>query len=305
MRSFVNHALPLAALTLLSGCTLLGADSPAPAPPLPTSGPGADYPVVVGEPFTIGTVTYEPSEALNYDAVGYASISADVDSGISAAHKTLPLPSYAEVTDLQTGRTILVRVETRGPMVNDRLIALSAAAADQLGIAATTPVRVRRVNPPEQERALLRQGEEAPLRIETPAPLRAVLKRKLEVQEPLLTASVPANSPIVSQDPDLGLKNVNAPQPEPDSQPEQITQPNSAPAPVSQPAAGEYVVQVAAFSTEARAENAARAIGGSVIRLGRYWQVRIGPFATRGDAQAGLEKARANGYSDARIQRTE
>ena len=51
---------------------------------------------------------------------------------ISAAHKTLPLPSYVEVTALDTGRTILVRVNDRGPMANDRLIDLSQATARKI-----------------------------------------------------------------------------------------------------------------------------------------------------------------------------
>src|SRR3546814_14674210 len=84
--------------------------------------------------------------------------SSDVCS--SDLHKTLPLPSYVEVTALDTGRTILVRVNDRGPMVTDRLIGLSLGAAEQLGIAdGVTAVRVRRTNPPAAERRLLRAGE--------------------------------------------------------------------------------------------------------------------------------------------------
>jgi rare lipoprotein A len=182
MRSSVNRALPLAALILLSGCGFGGGNRPAAAPPLPTSGPGADYPIVLGEPFTIGSTTYEPVDTLNYDAVGYASQANVAETSITAAHKTLPLPSYVEVTELENGRTILLRVERRGPMVTNRLIELSAGAAMQLGIAGAgaVPVRVRRVNPPEQERAVLRQGEQAALRMDTPKPLLEVLKRKLD-----------------------------------------------------------------------------------------------------------------------------
>ncbi|WP_343611998.1 SPOR domain-containing protein [Novosphingobium sp.] len=101
---------------------------------------------------------------------------------ISAAHHTLPLPSYAEVTDLKTGRTILVRVERRGPGDSQHAIELSPGAAAQLGIAAGSNegVRVRRVNPPEQDRALLRSGNPAPERMATPKPLLDVLQRKLD-----------------------------------------------------------------------------------------------------------------------------
>src|SRR3546814_10286294 len=99
---------------------------------------------------------------------------------LSAAHKTLPLPSYVEVTALDTGRTILVRVNDRGPMANDRLIDLSRGAAEQLGLAdGVTGVRVRRVNPPKAERLRLRAGKAVPDRLATPDSLLAILRRKL------------------------------------------------------------------------------------------------------------------------------
>ena len=64
---------------------------------------------------------------------------------ITAAHKTLPLPCIVEVTNLQNGRSIRVRVNDRGPFVGGRLIDLSKAAAEQLGFdrRGTTRVRVR------------------------------------------------------------------------------------------------------------------------------------------------------------------
>lgn len=61
----------------------------------------------------------------------------------SAAHKTLPLPCVVEVTDLDTGRKIRVRVNDRGPFVDGRIIDLSKAAADQLGIRGRGVARVR------------------------------------------------------------------------------------------------------------------------------------------------------------------
>lgn len=63
----------------------------------------------------------------------------------TAAHKTLPLPSYARVTRLDTNKSIIVRINDRGPFVGDRLIDLSYAAAVKLGvhIHGTAPVEVR------------------------------------------------------------------------------------------------------------------------------------------------------------------
>jgi len=56
---------------------------------------------------------------------------------MTAAHKTLPLPSYVEVKNLQNGRSVIVRVNDRGPFLHNRLIDLSYAAASKLGIVAT------------------------------------------------------------------------------------------------------------------------------------------------------------------------
>lgn len=68
---------------------------------------------------------------------------------MTAAHKTLPLPSYVRVTNLQNGRSAIVRVNDRGPFKDNRLIDLSYAAAVKLGIlgAGTAPVEVAAIDP--------------------------------------------------------------------------------------------------------------------------------------------------------------
>ena len=67
----------------------------------------------------------------------------------SAAHKTLPLPTYASVTNLENGRSVIVRINDRGPFAHDRLIDLSYAAAVRLGVhvKGTAPVEVRVLEP--------------------------------------------------------------------------------------------------------------------------------------------------------------
>ena len=54
---------------------------------------------------------------------------------MTAAHPTLPLPSYARVTNMATGKSVVVRVNDRGPFLHDRVIDLSYAAAHRIGIA--------------------------------------------------------------------------------------------------------------------------------------------------------------------------
>lgn len=189
MRLPVDAGFRLLALGLttaaLAGCGLIGggADRPATfaagtaAAPAAGTGPSADYPMVLGEPFTIEGQLYTPADTLNYDTVGYATL--DEGAGVTLAHRTLPLPSYVEVTSLATGKTILARVERRGPLAGAPFVALSAAAAAQLGEGEGAAVRVRRVNPPEADRLELRAGRAAAPRIETPKSLVEVLRRKL------------------------------------------------------------------------------------------------------------------------------
>jgi len=177
-----------ARLALLASVTL-GIAAPAcaraPEPVVAPYGPEADYPVTIGDPYVIGGVGYTPSDTLNYDAVGYAHAGTE-GSGISGAHHTLPLPCYVEVTSLDTGRTILLRLDRRGPMSGKQLVELSPAAWAQLGFTgdADAAVRVRRVNPPETERARLRTGNRAPDRMDTPPGLLTALRRKLGVATP-------------------------------------------------------------------------------------------------------------------------
>ncbi|WP_338465766.1 SPOR domain-containing protein [Novosphingobium sp. ZN18A2] len=166
----------LAAAVPASGAIAAPAQAGSPG----ATGPAADYPVVIGDPYVIDGKTFTPADTMNYDAVGYA-IEDDQGATVDAAHRTLPLPSYVEVTSLESGRTILVRVTRRGPMHGDVVLGLSAGAWKQLGLsnAEKAAIRVRRVNPPEAERAMLRLGKTAPERMETPPGLLKVLRRRL------------------------------------------------------------------------------------------------------------------------------
>ncbi|MBI2778718.1 MAG: septal ring lytic transglycosylase RlpA family protein [Gammaproteobacteria bacterium] len=66
---------------------------------------------------------------------------------MTAAHKTLPLPTYVEVTNLKNGRKLVVKVNDRGPFHQGRIIDLSYAAAQKLGINSTGPVEIRAITP--------------------------------------------------------------------------------------------------------------------------------------------------------------
>ncbi|MEN2747397.1 septal ring lytic transglycosylase RlpA family protein [Sphingomonas sp. T9W2] len=174
--------LPCAAL-LLSACA--GGDYR----------PVSDAVVKVGVPYKVRGVTYAPAADPTYDMLGLASWYGSESGGrtangerfrpgwVTAAHTTLPLPSYVEVTALDTGRRILVRVNDRGPFTGrGRILDLSRGAAEALGVRGTgvVPVRVRVVAPDERDRARLRKGKGArelpPVNERTRADLRAQLR---------------------------------------------------------------------------------------------------------------------------------
>ncbi|MGJ0485018.1 MAG: septal ring lytic transglycosylase RlpA family protein [Methylomicrobium sp.] len=78
---------------------------------------------------------------------------------LTAAHKTLPIPSYAEVTNLENNRKVIVRINDRGPFIRNRLLDLSYAAAQELEMKGTAPVEIKAISN-EQAIRKMRQAEE-------------------------------------------------------------------------------------------------------------------------------------------------
>lgn len=263
--------------------------------------------------------TPPPIEKVNYDEVGYASWYGDEVRGnatasgepfapetISAAHPTLPLPSFAEVTNLDSGRTILVRINDRGPFKKGRIIDLSAGAAQQLGVVGqgVFPVRVRRVSPPEFERRQLQNGGQATERLPTPPALLAALRRNLKPGEvsPSVATRPILPKPALRPTPKPVETTAGAQFDPPDAPPRTVVKPATVTPPVTA-AAGDYFVQIGAFSSQARADAFARKAGAEVVSAGNLWRVRVGPYADEGSARAALGPLAAKGYRDARVTR--
>ena len=116
--------------------------------------------IKIGKPYQVAGVWYYPANNPNYDETGIASwygsefhgrVTAngeDYDmNALTAAHRTLPMPSYVEVTNLENGRSLILRVNDRGPFVQGRIIDVSRRAAKLLGFekAGVAKVRVRAV----------------------------------------------------------------------------------------------------------------------------------------------------------------
>ncbi len=110
----------------------------------------------IGAPYKVNGLWYIPAAQTDYDETGVASWYGPQFHGkktangeifdmneVSIAHPTLPIPCLVEVTNLDNGRSIIARVNDRGPFANDRLIDVSAKAADLLGFKAKGTANVR------------------------------------------------------------------------------------------------------------------------------------------------------------------
>lgn len=236
---------------------------------------------------------------------------------LTAAHPTLPIPSYARITNLANGRMIVVRINDRGPYGNDRVISLSRAAADRLNTSNNTKVRIDPIIV-AQDGSLSGPG----MACTTVAKQTYALPAPPDLSGGAGTSSVSgpqgdilpvSNSTLKSEDPTgapvtssgfLGAPTTLAPgvlegsEPTPAPQPV-VTAPSTTPATspamvtpqaASQSASGNFMVQVGAVSDQARAQQYQQQLGqkfgvpGRVTQNGAVWRIQLGPFASKAEA---------------------
>ena len=277
----------------------------------PQSPSGGAY--KVGKPYQVAGVWYYPREDPTYDRTGIASWYGDAFHGkrtangeiydmnaLTAAHKTLPMPSKVRVTNLENGRSLVLRVNDRGPFAPGRIIDVTRRAAQLLGFynKGTAKVRVTAVS-------------------EGPATLVAEKPKTPAAQRTALPALPRGEISTGSLAPPPGLDEAKA---EPSGE-ARIASSGDAPLPSATPEAAPQVerlpvkastsifVQAGAFAS---AENANRLrarlayIGPSrvsnVVRRGQeLFRVRIGPLATVAQADQALQQVIAAGIPDAQI----
>lgn len=172
---------------------------------IPDAVPMPHYGRFKASPYTVLGQTYYPiSDARRYQATGTASwygtkfhgqATANGEAydlyGMTAAHKTLPLPSYVRVTSLENGKSVILRVNDRGPFYSDRIIDLSFAAAKKLGYAetGTARVKVEGIDPSEW---WAQQGRPVPMVLAAP-------KQVASAPSPALSNPVEAYTPPPQQ----------------------------------------------------------------------------------------------------------
>ncbi|NQE64044.1 septal ring lytic transglycosylase RlpA family protein [Caulobacter sp. RHG1] len=261
------------------------------------------------KPYQINGIWYYPKEDPDYNVVGIGSWYGEqfhnrrtangemFDMNIpSAAHKTLPLPSLVEVTNLDNGQKMILRVNDRGPFVGDRIIDLSKAAADQLGYrrAGVAKVRVKYVGPaPKAVFDAPRQYATAPRSAPPPAPVRNAPRSFDDIQEP--TQRVQVLPPRAEPKPDWGA----APS---------INPPDRVFAAAGKSA---YRVQAGSFSSRENAEKAVRQLSGSgqaaidtIERAsGTLYRVTVSAGQTEGEAWSLRQRVEALGYQGATVLR--
>jgi rare lipoprotein A len=199
------------------------------------------------------------------------------DGAVVAVHRSLPAGTIVEVTNLDSGRTILVLVTGAMGQGADHLIDLSPGATRQLGATgSTTPVRVRRVTASPQDERALQSGQAANERNDTPPVLLTALRKAL-----------PAGGGAI------------AARPSSPSYARPGTPPRSAPPRAA--AGGHFYVQIAALSNSGNAQGLAQSLHGFVKPGGGLYRVQMGPFRTAAEAQAARADAARRGYGDARV----
>jgi len=214
----------LLALGLCAAClALAGCASGPPSPPAGGAAGAAHGGVYkVGSPYQINGVWYYPAEDWSYEETGIASWYGEAFHGkytangevfdlnaLTAAHRTLPMPSIVEVTNLDNGRLLRLRVNDRGPYARNRIIDVSRRAAQLLGFEGigTAKVRVKFLVPESIQAASLagRNGGDAELAGAAPP---AVPVAKVAT-EPL----PPPGTKVASAQPQLAMPTPAAPPP--------------------------------------------------------------------------------------------
>jgi rare lipoprotein A len=291
-------------------------------PPPPTVG---EY--KVGKPYEVSGVWYYPKEDWEYRETGIASwygpgfhgkrtANGEIfnENDVTAAHPTLPLPTMVRVTNLENGRSIIVRINDRGPFANNRIIDLSKRSAQLLDIERAGTAKVLVEILPDETRQLLAMtpGQTAG---DDDLPQAAPVG---QVQSQPLGGSAPA-SPTAP----------GAPQPNLQKQLQPTLPPSAAPPAPAQPAVPEaqlvplanqpvqqmavqptsLYVQAGSFTSATNAENLRTrlsAFGNAIIASARigtqdFYRVRVGPLNSVSEADGMLNRMVAAGFSESHI----
>src|SRR5690349_3310034 len=281
-------------------------------------GPAKPAPYKVGKPYQVQGIWYYPKADYKYSETGIASwygpgfhgnqtANGEVydQNGLTAAHKTLPMPSLVRVTNLENGRSIQVRVNDRGPFATGRIIDLTRRGAQLLGFIenGTARVRVDIMAEESQQLAALASSQggdqlppppkAAPAGEVTSGGLAPIAGSKVS---PAKAEQVAEVTPAPTSD--TGTNIASVPLPQPDGV---VTQMPVKPTNI--------YIQAGAFLRQANANQ----LSGQLRKYGpvkvatvmveqqRYFRVRIGPIPSVAEADRTLQRLIADGHPESRI----
>jgi rare lipoprotein A len=287
------------------------------------NGAGGTY--KVGKPYQVRGQWYYPAEQPDYDETGIASWYGDAFNGkptangeifdmnaLSAAHKTLPLPSIVEVTNLDNGRSMQLRVNDRGPFVDNRIIDLSRGAAAELGVLRPGLARVRvryvgRGDIPGQGRVTIARATPPPPAPVLPPPTPAAPL----APEPAPVVEMAKAEPTITQTELAPLEaQPQAAPPVVETAAEPVAPPVAeAPVQMAPAPAPSYRVQAGAFADLSNAERVATQLADAGVveiqpmELNGTTLYRVMVRDIAGESEAGLVRDRVVqiGLADARI----
>lgn len=261
---------------------------------------------IVGEPYQLGGLWFYPREEFTLETTGLASVLPDRHPGratangerhdpaaLMAAHRTLQLPAILRVTNLETGLSVLVRVNDRGPADPGRVIALSRRAAALIGVAEDGTARVRIAVEDAPSRALAGASPR-------PVPVLqiATAPRPRLDGEALPPPPGARAAPAVERLAPAPPPAASGPDPLP---PERLPETTWR----EPPSPGRLLLDAGVFSGEGAARVQAGRLSARVEAIGsgrsRQWRVRQGPFPTVAEADRALARALALGVGDARL----
>ena len=272
----------------------------------------------IGNPYQIKGVWYYPSEDFDYDETGIASWygskfhgrktangEAYDMNGVSAAHKTLPLPTIVRVTNLENGRSLKLRINDRGPYAHGRIIDLSRRASQLLGFQKQGTARVRVAVLSDESRTLAARmkGQTELANLGSPITVNKLPKPKVSA-ETLPTIEGAKNTSSVSYSMPNDKNETKKGEPQLASVPAEISETVSI-QPVSDT---KIFVQAGAFSyfdnanrVRARLSELGNVTISSVLVGDRdLFRVRVGPMTNITDADQMLEQVIGAGYTNAR-----
>ncbi len=279
----------------------------------------------IGEPYQIQGIWYYPAENYEFDKTGIASWYGVQFHGrrtangeiydmnaLTAAHRTLPMPSFVRVTNLENGRSLILKVNDRGPFARGRIIDISRRGAQLLGFHGVGTARVRVQIMADKSRALAARMRARNQLAEVSSPITVGRLPKPEVKTESLAPpggygipgtgggsaadEIRKNAPVRPLPPrplakaSLGVEKPGAITMNPVSRTNIFVQ------------AGAYSHFDNANKARARLSSVGPVKVTSVLIKGRdLFRVRVGPISTVKDADRMLERVTASGYPDARI----